>query len=93
MIAADAVAGNGTIRVRVPGNRDGELFTVVAEGAKAGLSEEVNRALGGQLTAGEATPRTAVAVYAGVLAAETKVVIKVTAEIGRVCLAGRLLEP
>ena len=93
MIAVDATVGTGTVRVRVPGDHDDEIFTVVAEGAKAGLSEEVNRALGGQLTAGEATPRTAIAVYVGVLAAEAKVAIQTVAEAGRVRLAGRSIKP
>jgi histidine phosphotransferase ChpT len=93
MIAVDATAGNGVVRVQVSGDRNGDLFTVIAEGAKAGLSEEVNRALGGQLTAGEATPRTAIAVYAGVLAVEAKVAIQMMVEAGRVRLVGRAIKP
>jgi hypothetical protein len=89
MVAVDVAAGNGTVRIRVPGDRDGERFSVTTESAKAGLSEDVNRALGGQLDTDMATPRTAIAVYAGVLATEAKIVIQTAVETGRVRLAAQ----
>lgn len=89
MVAVDAVAGNGTVRVRVPGDKDGERFSLTAEGAKAGIGEDVSRALGGTLDTDMATPRTAIAVYAGVLATEAKIVIQTAIETGRVRLAGQ----
>jgi histidine phosphotransferase ChpT len=92
VVAVDVAVGNGTVRVRVPGDKDGERFSITVEGAKAALSDEVKRALDGQLNTDMATPRTAIAVYAGVLANEAKIVIQSIVEVGRVRLAGQRIK-
>jgi histidine phosphotransferase ChpT len=88
LIAVDAAAGTGTVRVRVGGTA-GVLFEVIADGARATLGDEVRQALEGRLTAAEATPRTAVAILACVLAAEAGIALGFTAETGRVVLSAR----
>lgn len=88
LIAVDAAAGTGTVRVRVDGS-GGSLFDVSADGARASLGDDVRQALDGALTAAEATPKTAVAIHAGVLATEAGVALAVVAEPGRVVLSVR----
>jgi histidine phosphotransferase ChpT len=88
LVAVDAACGTGTVRVRVP-VAGGALFEVAADGARAKLGEDVDGALNGRLTAAEATPKTAVAIHARVLAAEAGLAVVVTAGDGRVSLVGR----
>lgn len=85
LIAVDAAAGTGAVRVRVAD--DG--FEVIADGAKVTLSDDVGRALEGRLTAAEATPRTAVAIHAHTLAVEAGMALIVAADAGQVSLSAR----
>jgi hypothetical protein len=85
LIAVDAAAGTGAVRVRVTG----EGFEVIADGAKVSLSDDVALGLEGRLTATEATPRTAVAIYARTLAADAEMALTVAAAAGRVSLSAR----
>jgi histidine phosphotransferase ChpT len=88
LIAVDAAAGTGTVRVRVDGTA-GALFEVLADGARTVLADEVRHALEGRLTAAEATPRTAVAIHARTLAAEAGAAVGIAAESGRVAFTVR----
>jgi histidine phosphotransferase ChpT len=88
LTAVDAAAGTGTVRVRVDGT-SGALFEVIAEGARASLPDEVRHALDGRLTAAEATPKTAVAIHARMLAAEAGATVGIATESGRVAFTVR----
>jgi histidine phosphotransferase ChpT len=88
LIAVDAAAGTGIVRVRIDGAA-GALFEVTADGARAHLADEVHHALDGQLTAAEATPKTAVAIYARMLAAEAGAILSIATESGRVAFTVR----
>ncbi|HTI85648.1 MAG TPA: histidine phosphotransferase family protein, partial [Alphaproteobacteria bacterium] len=54
LIAVDATAGNGTVRIQFG---PGGTFDMIAEGPKASLDPDVARALAGELPSSEATPR------------------------------------
>jgi histidine phosphotransferase ChpT len=87
LIAVDAAAGTGTVRVRF--GAAGALFEVIADGARATLGDDVRQGLEGRLAAAEATPKTAVAIHARVLAAEAGVAVEIAAEPGQVVLSVR----
>jgi histidine phosphotransferase ChpT len=86
LIAVDATAGNGTVRVQIGA---GGTFDVLADGAKAVLDPDVTRALAGRLPSAEATPRTAVAVHGHIFATEAAVAVDVRADTGRVTISVR----
>lgn len=86
LLAVDAAAGNGTVCVRIaPGGA--ALFEIAAESPRADLSAEVAAGLAGKVES--ATPRTAVAAYAHVLASEAGVAVATDAVSGRVAFAAR----
>jgi histidine phosphotransferase ChpT len=86
LIAVDATAGNGTVRVQFGA---GGAFDVVAEGAKANLDPDVVRALAGELPSVEATPRTAVAVHGHIFAMEAGLAVAVRGDPQRVAISAR----
>jgi histidine phosphotransferase ChpT len=85
LIAVDASAGNGTVKVRIEGNS----FKIFAESPKANCSEETRLALSGDLSSDQATPKTAVAIHAYLLASGGGLAIDVAQETGRVTLSVR----
>lgn len=76
LVGVDAASGNGTVKVRIGGG----LFEVVAESPKANCSEETRLALAGALSSQQATPKTAVALHAHVLAEEAGLAILVATQ-------------
>jgi histidine phosphotransferase ChpT len=80
LIGVDASSGNGTVKVRIAGS----TFTIVVEGPKANCNDETRLALSGGLSSEQATPKTAVAIHAYVLATDGGLVIGVAQETGRV---------
>jgi histidine phosphotransferase ChpT len=86
LLAVDAAAGTGTVRVRIAGP-SGARFEVSAEGPRANLADELRDGLEGRLDAAAASPKTAVAIHARMLAAEAGVEVRITADVGRVVFA------
>lgn len=86
LLTVDAASGNGTVHVRVAPS-GAAAFELVAESPRAEINDDVAAALTGALEG--ANPRTAVAAYARVLAADAGLAVEVAKESGRVSFTAR----
>lgn len=86
LLTVDAASGNGTVHVRIAPS-GAAAFELVAESPRAELNEDIAAALAGTLEG--TNPRTAVAAYARVLAADAGLAVDAAKGPGRVSFTAR----
>ena len=90
LVGVEALAGSGTVSVRLNAVSGGVTSTVTARSDKAGLSDELLSALSGDLPVEDLTPRTVQPYYTYVLAAGLGSKVETSAEPGEFGLVCRL---
>ena len=90
LVGVEALAGSGTVSVRLNAVSGGVTSTVTARSDKAGLSDELLSALSGELPVEDLTPHTVQLYYTYMLAAGLGSVVETSTEPGEFGLVCRL---
>ncbi|MCH9051780.1 MAG: hypothetical protein IIA72_11960 [Proteobacteria bacterium] len=90
LVGVEALAGSGTVSVRLNDVSGGVTSTVTARSDKAGLSDELLSALSGELPVEDLTPHTVQLYYTYMLAAGLGSVVETSTEPGEFGLVCRL---
>ena len=90
LVGVEALAGSGTVSVRLNAVSGGVTSTVTARSDKAGLSDELLSALSGELPVEDLTPHTVQLYYTYMLAAGLGSLVETSTEPGEFGLVCRL---